>query len=113
MVSTSLMVDTIPVPPHPILLCALNYALTLDQPVANDGYCIACPGLRVASQPRLAALRIGHLRWVLAEHHPAKPLLGSPSLGIAQLRPTVRPLAPCMTDYFRKRCGQGPPGMGR
>ena len=28
MVSTSLMVDTIPVPPHPILLCALNYALT-------------------------------------------------------------------------------------
>ena len=29
MVSTSLMVDTIPVPPHPILLCALNYALTL------------------------------------------------------------------------------------
>jgi len=30
MVSTSLMVDTIPVPPRPILLCALNCALTVD-----------------------------------------------------------------------------------
>src|SRR5689334_8563448 len=30
MMSTSLMVDTIPVPPRPILLCALNCALTFD-----------------------------------------------------------------------------------
>src|SRR4051812_30447637 len=50
MVSTSLMVDTIPVPPRPILLCALNCALTEIRHFQSGGSAVDgvrdCGGIR-------------------------------------------------------------------
>jgi|SRR3954451_22987985 len=67
MVSTSLMVDTIPVPPRPILLCALNCALTIDRPQSWEATMLAAGFTRadLAHHRRISAIEPGTRWWEL------------------------------------------------
>src|SRR5690349_18883074 len=84
MVSTSLMVDTIPVPPHPILLCALNYALTLHQlPIGCAIWCrYWCPA------PRQSDYRKGSLGAEFGMRCDLAHIQGEYNLGMCANRPS-------------------------
>src|SRR4051812_23009312 len=87
MVSTSLMVDTITVPPRPILLCAPNCALT-EQLLVSVSSVSKVLGRERRTGERTVRPQRGHVTPKLAAYHDAirEYVLANPDVTLAELQ---------------------------